>query len=151
MTKLMQPAAYNERVLPSISFYVAGLFLPVALFLVALPFSDLLAVSVALGSYLCLIVVSVLLSPKIFLTSAELQVSRATINLSSLGLATSIPRKEQFIAKGQNLSPLVFTKFQVGVKGLVKIELNDEKDQTPYWLVSTRHPEVLVGHLNAKR
>ena len=151
MTKLMQPAAYNERVLPSIGFYVAGLFLPVALFLVALPFSDLLAVSVALGSYTCLLVVSSLLSPKIVLTSSKLQVSRATIAVSFLGSATSIPRTDQFVARGRALSPLVYTKFQVGVKGLVRIELNDEKDQTPYWLVSTRHPEVLVRHLNATR
>jgi len=151
MTKLMQPAAYNERVLPSMSFYVAGLFLPMALFLIALPFSDPLAVLVALSSYSLLIVVTVHLSPKILVTGSQFQVSRATIALSSLGSATAIARKDQFSAKGANLSPLVYTKFQVGVKGLVRIELTDEKDQTPYWLVSTRHPEVLVGHLNARR
>jgi len=151
MNKLSDPRAYGERVLPSMSFYVAGLFLPAALFLIALPFSELAALVVSIGSYSTLVLVSVLLSQKIEVSSSHLKIAKATISMSALGNATSIARSEQFLERGQRLSPLAFTRFQIGVKGLVKIELQDPTDPTPYWLVSTRHPEVLAGYLNAKR
>ena len=80
-----------------------------------------------------------------------LQVSRAVIATKHLGLAYVVERQDQFSERGQKLSTLAYTRFQIGVKGLVKIEIVDESDPTPYWLVATRHPEVLAGYLNAKR
>ncbi len=61
-----------------------------------------------------------------------------------------IEHKDQFLERGHKLSTLAYTRFQIGVKGLVKVELQDENDPTPYWLVATKHPEVLAGYLNAK-
>lgn len=151
MTKMQKPVSYAERVLPSISFLVAGLFLPAALFLVSLPFSLALASVVAAGSYLSLLAASYLLAPKIVLTEAALQVNRAVISTKHLGTAKVIYRQEQFAERGQKLSTLAYTRFQIGVKGLVKIAIVDESDPTPYWLVATRYPEVLAGYLNAKR
>jgi hypothetical protein len=151
MTKIQKPVSYTERVLPSISFLVAGLFLPAALFLVSLPFSLELAFVIALGSYLSLLGSSYLLAPKILLTEHTLQVSRAAISVDHLGSTSVINRQDQFSERGQKLSTMAYTRFQIGVKGLVKIEIADESDPTPYWLVATRHPEVLAGYLNAKR
>lgn len=151
MTKTQKPVSYAERVFPSISFLVAGLFLPAALFLVSLPFSLELAFFVAAGSYVSLLAASYLLAPKILLTEDVLQVSRAVISTKHLGSASVVERQDQFSERGQKLSTLAYTRFQIGVKGLVKIEIADESDPTPYWLVATRHPEVLAGYLNAKR
>jgi hypothetical protein len=151
MTKSPKQAAYVERVLPSVSFYVAGLFLPFGLFLVVLPFSIEIGLIVAIGSYLVVVGVSYLLAPKITLNDNLLRVDKATIATAHLGQASVIDRKDQFLERGHKLSTLAYKRFQIGVKGLVKITLQDEKDPTPYWLVATRHPEVLVGHLNAKR
>jgi hypothetical protein len=151
MTKSPKQAAYVERVLPSLSFYVAGLFLPFGLFLVSLPFSIELGLIAAIGSYLAVVGVSYLLAPKIMLTDSLLHVDKASIAAEHLDQASVIERKDQFLERGHKLSTLAYTRFQIGVKGLVKITLQDEKDPTPYWLVATRHPEVLAGHLNAKR
>jgi hypothetical protein len=46
------------------------------------------------------------------------------------------------------LDTRAFTRFQIGVKSLVKIELVDPQDPTPYWLIATRNPEVLAGLIN---
>lgn len=151
MTKMQKPVSYAERVFPSVSFLVAGLFLPAALFLISLPFSLELAFLVAAGSYFSLLATSYVLAPKILLTEEVLQVSRAVIPTKHLGLARVVERQDQFSERGQKLSTLAYTRFQIGVKGLVKIEITDESDPTPYWLVATRHPEVLAGYLNAKR
>ena len=151
MTKLPLPVSYEERVLPSLGFFVAGLFLPAALFLISLPFGLELALVMAIGSYLIFFIASYLLAPKINLANNVLQVSNTIITREHLGKASVVEGKDQFLERGQRLSTLAYTKFQIGVKGLVRIELNDEQDPTPYWLIATRHPEVLASHLNAKR
>ena len=151
MTKSPVPVSYEERVLPSLGFFVAGLFLPAALFLVSLPFGLELALAVAVGSYMVFFIASYLMAPKISVANHVLQVNNALITKDLLGLASIVEGKDQFLERGQRLNTLAYTKFQIGVKGLVKIELKDEKDPTPYWLIATRHPEVLASHLNAKR
>ncbi len=150
MTKPPKQVSYVERVLPSVSFFVAGLFLPTALFLVSLPFSIEIALTVAIGSYLALLGISYLLAPKILLQDGVLRVNSAVIPVIHLGEASVIEHKDQFLERGHKLSTLAYTRFQIGVKGLVKVELQDENDPTPYWLVATKHPEVLAGYLNAK-
>ena len=151
MTKSPVPVSYEERVLPSLGFFVAGLFLPAALFLVSLPFGLELALAVAVGSYMVFFIASYLMAPKISVANHVLQVNNALITKDLLGQTIIVEGKDQFLERGQRLSTLAYTKFQIGVKGLVKIELKDEKDPTPYWLIATRHPEVLASHLNAKR
>ncbi|CAB4691630.1 MAG: DUF3093 family protein [Actinobacteria bacterium] len=151
MTKSPVPVSYEERVLPSLGFFVAGLFLPAALFLISLPFALELALGVAVGSYLVFFIFSYLLAPKISVAHHVLHVNNALITKDLLGQTIIVEGKDQFLERGQRLSTLAYTKFQIGVKGLVKIELKDEKDPTPYWLIATRHPEVLASHLNAKR
>jgi hypothetical protein len=37
------------------------------------------------------------------------------------------------------------------LKRAVKVQITDPADPTPYWLVSSRHPEALAGALNAAR
>ncbi|MFM2384507.1 MAG: hypothetical protein RL166_381, partial [Actinomycetota bacterium] len=37
---------------------------------------------------------------------------------------------------------------QASIKGLVKVQVLDKNDPTPYWLISTRNPEKLVNLLN---
>lgn len=151
MTKSPVPVSYEERVLPSLGFFVAGLFLPAALFLISLPFALELALGVAVGSYMVFFIASYLMAPKISVANHVLQVNNALITKDLLGQTIIVEGKDQFLERGQRLNTLAYTKFQIGVKGLVKIELKDEKDPTPYWLIATRHPEVLASHLNAKR
>jgi hypothetical protein len=40
MTKNTSVALYKERTLPSLGFFAATLFIPLALFIIALPFSE---------------------------------------------------------------------------------------------------------------
>jgi hypothetical protein len=151
MSNLNESSVYRERILPGIAFYVAALFIPVALFLVALPFDETLPFLVAIGSYLLILLASYLAAPVLSIDKGNFKAGKATIPLSDLGKALVIAKKDQFLERGNKLDQRAFIRFQVGVKGLVKIEVVDAKDPTPYWLVATRHPEVLVGHLNAKR
>jgi hypothetical protein len=148
MTKESSPVLYRERTLPSLGFYAAALFVPVAMFVIALPFSVEIGFVVAALSIPVMLVVSWALSPLIELTANHLRVGRIEIETKYLGTATPIEGHSAFLERGPHLDTRAFTKFQVGVKMLVKIEIQDEQDPTPYWLVATRNPEILAGLIN---
>lgn len=148
MTKLSQTVIYQERTLPSLGFYAATIFVPVALFLIALPFSEQVGLIVSSISIVAIFAMSWLLSPKITLTNTLLTVGQASIETKFIGTASDIQGPAVFIERGQKLDSRAFTKFQIGVKQLVKIELVDSQDPTPYWLITSRDAEVLAGLIN---
>jgi hypothetical protein len=148
MTIVPPTSLYRERVLPSLMFYLVMLTLPISLFLVALPFSEIVSIFLAIISIPIVLTLSWLASPKVELTNEHLTVGKARIEKSLLGKAQRIVSANMFQERGVLLDSRAFTKFQIGVKELVKIEINDELDPTPYWLISSRNAEVLVGLIN---
>ncbi len=150
MTILPATDLYKERVLPTVYFYIASITLPLSLFLVALPFSEVVSVSLALASIPLVLVLSWLGSPLIALNQQTLSIGQASIETKYLGKAEVVSPQEAFLERGVKLDSRAFTKFQIGVKQLVKIEIQDKQDPTPYWLIATRNPEVLAGLINKR-
>ena len=150
MTILQATDLYKERVLPTVYFYIASITLPLSLFLVALPFSEVVSISLALASIPLVLVLSWLGSPLIALNQQTLSIGQASIETKYLGKAEVVSAQEAFLERGVKLDSRAFTKFQIGVKQLVKIEIQDKRDPTPYWLIATRNPEVLAGLINKR-
>lgn len=150
MTILPATDLYKERVLPTVYFYIASITLPLSLFLVALPFSEVVSISLALASIPLVLVLSWLGSPLIALNEQTLSIAQASIETKYLGKAEVVSPQEAFLERGVKLDSRAFTKFQIGVKQLVKIEIQDKQDPTPYWLIATRNPEVLAGLINKR-
>ncbi len=150
MTIVPSTLIYRERVLPSMMFFIVMLTLPVSLFLVALPFSEIASLVLALISIPIVLVLSWMASPKIELTQGHLMVGNVRIEKGLLGKAKVIAASNTFHERGVLLDSRAFTRFQIGIKELVKIEINDELDPTPYWLVSSRNAEVLAGLINKR-
>ena len=150
MTILQATDLYKERVLPTVYFYIASITLPLSLFLVALPFSEVVSISLALASIPLVLVLSWLGSPLIALNEQTLSIGQASIETKYLGKAEVVSPQEAFLERGVKLDSRAFTKFQIGVKQLVKIEIQDKQDPTPYWLIATRNPEVLAGLINKR-
>ena len=150
MTILPATDVYKERVLPTVYFYIASITVPLSLFLVALPFSEVVSISLALASIPLVLVLSWLGSPLIALNEQTLSIGQASIETKYLGKAEVVSPQEAFLERGVKLDSRAFTKFQIGVKQLVKIEIQDKQDPTPYWLIATRNPEVLAGLINKR-
>ena len=148
MTKLSPTVLYKERTLPSLGFYSATTFVPVALFLITLPFSEQVGLIVALISIVSIFALSWALAPIITLTAETLSVGKVRIETKYLGVAQQVEGNDAFVERGQRLDTRAFTRFQIGVKQLIKIEIVDEEDPTPYWLIATRNPEVIAGLIN---
>ena len=148
MTNLSSPVLYQERTLPSLGFYAATLFVPVAVFVIALPFSEEVGLVLSALSFSLVLVTTWFFSPLITLTAEHLTIGKVKIETKYLGTAKSIEGDEVFMERGTRLDSRAYTLFQTGVKQLVKIEINDERDPTPYWLIASRNPEVIAGLLN---
>ncbi len=148
MTNLSSPVLYQERTLPSLGFYAATLFVPVAVFVIALPFSEEVGIVLAVLSLALVLLATWIFSPLISLTADRLTIGKVKIETKYLGKAMSIEGDEVFMERGTLLDSRAYTVFQIGVKQLVKIDINDERDPTPYWLIASRNPEVIAGLLN---
>ena len=141
-------SVFRERVLPS----AANLILPVLLFpsvlAVMLPLAPDFAVITAVIVTLAFCLFVFFSSPVLVCDGETLAARNAEIPLKLLGKAEVITRDRQFEELGRNLDARAWLCIQASVKKLVKIEVTDPKDPTPYWLVSTRHPEDLAALIN---
>ncbi|MEI8231852.1 MAG: DUF3093 domain-containing protein [Actinomycetes bacterium] len=150
MNKFAEITLYRERIVPGLSFYLATLFVPVALFLIVLAFDEYWALLAFVTSELLIVGVSISFSPLVIVSEAELRVGRVKVPTVLIGKVSSISKADAFVERGPNLDPNSFLRFQIGVRGLVKINIVDPKDPPPYWLVSTRQPKRLVEALTRK-
>ena len=150
MTKNTSVALYKERTLPSLGFFAATLFIPLALFIIALPFSEVAGLVAAILSLTITWISIWYFSPVTTLTSEYFQVDNVRIERMFLGVAQGIEGVDVFNERGPLLDSRAFTRFQFGVKQLVRVDIVDDLDPTPYWLVATRNAEVLAALINKR-
>ena len=102
-----------------------------------------LAIGSALGFLVSALVAIIMLrtSPEIVVTSSTVRVSKAEIQLAKTGNLEIVEPGQTFAERGPKLDARAYLALQGSVKGLVKLEIEDKKDPTPYWLFSTRSPE----------
>jgi hypothetical protein len=139
---------FRERVLPS----AANLILPLLLFpsvlAVMLPLAPNFALVAALVATTGFCLFVYFSSPILLCNGETFSARNAEIPMKFLGKAEVIERETQFEELGRKLDARAWLCIQASVKKLVKIEILDPNDPTPYWLVTTRRPEELVALIN---
>jgi hypothetical protein len=80
-----------------------------------------------------------------------LRVGRASVPVGLTGAVRVIDKGDKQQALGPDLDPAAFLIHRWWVGPLVRVQLEDPADPTPYWLFSVRHPERLVRRLEAER
>jgi len=139
---------YRERVLPSWpNLALPALLLP-SVYAVMLPIDSFFALPVAAICTLAFVGIIFSSAPQIELTEESFTARGASIELKLLGKAEVIEREAVFAELGTKLDARAWLSIQASIKGLVKVEILDPQDPTPYWLVSTRKPEQLAKLLN---
>ena len=144
MTKTSNSAPYSERVIPGLSFFFATLFVPTALYLIVLAFDDFWALFTFVSTEVAIVCLGLFAAPTLKLTKHSLSIGKVQIPTKYIKNVTVIETNAQQSEKGPKLDPAAYIRFQVGVKGLLKVELNDPNDPTPYWLISSRNPDVVA-------
>jgi hypothetical protein len=141
---------YQERVLPKWTSFLPLLIVYPTFWLTMAPFNALLGSVFGIAVTLAIAAVMVVSSPKITVSESEVRVGRAHISRKLLGNVAVVQKQNQFSAKGPQLDARAYLSLQPSVSGLIRMEIKDPKDPTPYWLFSTRKPELVAELIGAK-
>ena len=87
---------------------------------------------------------------RVAVDAEHLHVDDAHLPLSVVGDVTVIDAQARRDLLGQDADPLAFVIQRPWIPGGVRIDLDDPSDPTPYWFISTRHPERLAAALRAR-
>ncbi len=138
---------YRERLLPGPWVFIATALVIPASLLVFLPIDPSVGVSVALVLYLACAGLLVFTSPIIEVTGDSLTAGRARLPLENVGSLAGFHGAEATLERGQRLDARAWLVIRGWVDPVVRIEVVDDRDPAPYWLVSTRAPTALIEAL----
>jgi hypothetical protein len=77
----------------------------------------------------------------------ELRVGTACVPLRFMGRVEVVDRRDKQAALGPELDPAAFVLHRGWVGPLVRVEVTDPDDPTPYWVFSVREPDRLLSVL----
>ncbi len=83
--------------------------------------------------------------------AGELRVGSAVLPLRSAGRVEVVDRRDKQAALGPELDPAAFVLHRGWVGPLVRVEVADPDDPTPYWVFSVREPDRLLSALADRR
>lgn len=128
-------------------------------FLYFMLFSLVLAVWAALGNNAAINALAILFvlgavaihlsTSTITVLDGELRIKRAHIPVKFLGEAEIIGRKNFSYARTRGADPAAYFAITFWISEGIKVKVTDERDPTPYWLISTRRAEELVAALKS--
>jgi hypothetical protein len=84
---------------------------------------------------------------RVQVADGELRAGEARLPLRRVGRVDVVPREGKQVALGPELDPAAFLVHRAWIGPVVRIEVTDPADDTPYWIVSTRDPDALVKAL----
>lgn len=140
---------YRERLWAPPALYLATALVIPASLLVFLPISVLAGVLVAIGMYAGVLVLLWALAPTIEVTDTEFRAGRAHLPRALVGEAAAYTGAAATDQRGPALDARAWTLFRGYVRGVVRVEVADPADPTPYWLVSARNPQAVVDALRS--
>ena len=88
------------------------------------------------------------LTSRISIDQRELRIDKAHIELKYLGQATALDSKEMGRLRTRDADPASHLIFRFWQSTGVKVEINDPRDQTPYWLITSKRNKELAEILN---
>jgi len=79
----------------------------------------------------------------------ELWVGDAHLPVSVISRSAEVPQSAKSAALGRQLDPAAYVVHRAWVGPMVLVVLNDPDDPTPYWLISSRHPDRVLAALRS--
>jgi len=88
---------------------------------------------------------------RIRVADGVLHVPGARVPLAVVGGVVPLDREATRRVRGPLAEPRAFVSTRGWLSTSVRVQLEDPEDDTPYWLVGTRHPRELAAALQAAR
>ena len=123
-----------------------GLVVP-ATVLIFLPLNVFVGVVSGLGLWISSVAVLWVFSPAIVVTEEGLRVGTAYLEREFWGQAQAFRGLEARHERGPGAHGLAWLSLRPWIDPVVKIEVSDPGDPTPYWLISSKNPEALLAAL----
>lgn len=142
---------YRERLWPAPWVFLATALVIPASLLVFLPISTTVGIICAIALYAAILAALLLTTPVVEVTDALFAAGRARLPLAVVTGAEPFNGAAATAQRGTRLDARAWLLLRGWIPGLVRVELDDPSDPTPYWLVSTRQPTKLAAVINAKR
>lgn len=142
---------YRERVWPAPWVFLALALVVPASLLVFLPINVIVGIATGLVLYAGLVVLLVTGSPTLEVTERAFTAGRATLPARHIGPAAGFAKEDATRERGPALDARAWLLIRGWVDPVVRVEVADDRDPVPYWLVSTRRPDELVSALERVR
>lgn len=138
------PVLYHEKLRPAWPMWLLVLLAAGIGWLTLAPFGT----GWGIGSSLVVAAVSAFglmaTTTDITVSATHVQVGRATIDKQLVGTVTGYRGDDAFQQRGPKLHGLAYLHLRSWIKPVVRIQIEDVQDRTPYWLTSTNNPEELT-------
>jgi len=142
---------YRERLWPSMWLPLIVFMLVPLFWLLLAPFNADLGLLVGVASFFIVMVVIYSRVSTVTVTTDALIYGAAKIESQYIGSVSAFSGAPAVEQRRTKLDARAWTKFHTVGDGLVRIEIVDPQDPTPYWLVSTRKPNELAQALRTIR
>jgi hypothetical protein len=93
---------------------------------------------------LALIVIRKKVAMKVRIRGGELRIGRAHIDLTYIGEVSVLSIEEMRLTRGRDADPTAFLALRFWQPRGVKVEITDDRDPTPYWLISSKKSTELA-------
>ena len=142
---------YTERVWPAVWVLLATALVIPASVLVFLPINLAVGIGTGIVLYAGCVVLFLLGAPRLEVTEQGFRAGRAMLPARHIGQAAGFAKEEATRERGPALDARAWLLIRGWVDGVVRVEVADDRDPVPYWLVSTRRPAELVSALERVR
>jgi DUF3093 family protein len=139
--------SHSERLSVPLRWWVQGTML-VATFWLAFVVATPGLIAWAATAVLLLVMVTLFLtygSPRVEVADGWLRAGRARIAGEFLGEVSPLDAAETRRVAGPDADARAYLLLRPYLKRSVRVTISDDRDPTPYWLVSTRDPEHLAA------
>jgi hypothetical protein len=135
---------YRERLWAAPWLFISTALVIPASLLVFLPINQLVGVIVAIVLYLGCVVLLLAGSPAIAVTETEFVAGKARLPIANVGTVAGFLGLDARDERGPRLDARAWLVIRGWIDPVVKVEVLDPDDPTPYWIVSTRNPAALI-------
>lgn len=99
-------------------------------------------------STIALIWISISMTSEITFDGEVLRIDKANIEVKYLGKATVLDKTAMRLLRTRDADPAAYLAIKFWEPRGVRVELNDARDKTPYWLVTSKRGEEIAALLN---
>lgn len=138
---------YDERLWPAPWIWLVVAGASVASIFTLVPVSLTAGIVAAVVVAVVLVTLLILSTPRITVTATLVSVGRASIDRRFVGEVHAYRGEDATAQRGPLLNATAYLCIRGWISPVVRLEITDPEDPTPYWLTSTRRPEQLVAAL----